>query len=228
MLMKMEISSLIKSIKVDLRARDHEAVLEQLFSELPDGSVLKTVCSINAHESFEGALSETGGAIFHCLADEAKSTVIALGVTKKAVARRGGKGSTRVFFVIVSPMKESGTHMQLLSRLEALLLDRAFTHAVLAASTPEEVARALKRAEGSSKSLFLPLTKESVLSELATSDKGLSSQEAAKRLEQTGPNSIKKVKGPGLIDRAREKPLFKPLRRPPLGRRGHGIHRRHA
>lgn len=198
MLTKMEISSLIKSVKVNLRASGRDSVLDELYSGLPDGSELKAVCSIKTHESSEGALAGTGGAIFHCLAEEAKSTVIALGVTKKPLARRGGKGATRVFFVIVSPMKESGTHMQLLSRLEALLLDKGFTHAVLAASTPEEAARALKRAEGSSKALYLPLTKEEVFAELATSEKGLTPQEAAARLEKTGPNSIKKVKGPGL------------------------------
>jgi len=194
----MEISGLIRSVKTDMRARDRQSVLDEAFSGLPDGALLKAVCSIEAHESSEGALSGTGGAIFHCLAEEAKGPVIALAVTKKPVARPGGKTPVRIFFVVVSPLKESGTHMQLLSRLEALLLDRAFTHAVLAAATPEEALRAIKRAEGSSKALYLPLTAEEVLLELETTEKGLPPEEASERLLKTGPNTISRVEGPGL------------------------------
>jgi Ca2+-transporting ATPase len=202
MLSNMEISSLLKSVKVNVRARDHESVLKEMFSgllsELGGQKVSKTFRDLEAHESSEGALSGTGGAIFHCLAEEAESTVIALAVTKKAVSRPGGRTGARVFFVIVSPLKESGTHMQLLSRLEALLIDRAFTHAVLGASTKEAAARAVKSTEGSSKALYLPLEKDEVLAELATSSKGLTPEEAARRLEQAGPNSIRKLKGTSL------------------------------
>ncbi|CAG1066482.1 sodium/potassium-transporting ATPase subunit alpha,E; H+/K+-exchanging ATPase [uncultured bacterium] len=195
MLKHMEIPGLIKSVKVNVKARDHESVLKEMFTGLLAEGGPKTFRDLEVHESSEGALAGTGGAIFHCFAEEAENTVIALGTTKKAVSRKGGKGAARVFFVIVSPMRESGTHMQLLSRLEALLLDRAFTHAVLAASTPEEARRAVKWAEGSSKALYLPLEKDEVLSELGTSDKGLSHEEAASRLGQTGPNTIKGVRG---------------------------------
>src|SRR3972149_3506921 len=96
-------------------------------------------------------------------------------------------------------MKESGTHMQLLSRLEALLLDRGFTHALLGASTDEDARRVVKGAEGSSKALYLPLESDEVLSELATSEKGLTEQEAARRLAMAGPNTIKRVKGRRLL-----------------------------
>ena len=164
MLRDMEISGLLKSVKVNVRARDHESVLREMFSGLLPGTggqkASKTFRDLEAHESSEGALAGTGGAIFHCLAEGAESTVIALAVTKKAVSRTGGTGPARVFFAVVSPMKESGTHMQILSRLEALLLDRAFTHAVLGASTDEDARRAVKAAEGSSKALYLPLEKD--------------------------------------------------------------------
>ena len=203
MLRDMEISGLLKSVKVNVRARDHESVLREMFSGLLPGTggqkASKTFRDLEAHESSEGALAGTGGAIFHCLAEGAESTVIALAVTKKAVSRTGGTGPARVFFAVVSPMKESGTHMQVLSRLEALLLDRAFTHAVLGASTDEDARRAVKAAEGSSKALYLPLEKDEVLSELATSEKGLAPEEAARRLAETGPNTIKRVKGRRLL-----------------------------
>lgn len=198
MLRNMEISGLLKSVKVNVRAKDHEAVLREMFTGLLPGiggqKASKTFRDLEAHESSEGALSGTGGAIFHCLAEEAQSTVIALAVTKKAAARKGGNQAARVFFAVVSPMKESGTHMQLLSRLEALLLDKAFTHAVLGASTDEDARRAVKAAEGSSKALYLPLERDEVLSELATSEKGLTEQEASRRLSEAGPNTIKRVK----------------------------------
>ncbi|CAG0934140.1 partial Calcium-transporting ATPase, partial [Planctomycetaceae bacterium] len=197
MLEAMEISDLLKSVKVNLRAKDHEGALKELFTGLlPEASgrrASKTFRDLESHET-EGALSGTGGVIFHCLAEEAEGPVIALGVTKKAVSRKGGARPASVFFIIVSPLKESGTHMQLLSRLEALLLDRSFTHAVMAASTPEAARRAVKAAEGSSRALYLPLGKNEVLQELGTSEKGLSSEEAARRLAQTGPNVIRRLR----------------------------------
>src|SRR3989337_1674339 len=211
MLRNMEISGLLKSVKVNVRARDHEAVLREMFTGLLPGTggqrVSRTFRDLEAHESSEGALAGTGGAIFHCLAEEAQSTVIALAVTKKAVSRPGGKGPARVFFIIVSPMKESGTHMQLLSRLEALLLDRGFTHALLGASTDEDARRVVKGAEGSSKALYLPLESDEVLSELATSEKGLTEQEAARRLAMAGPNTTKRVKGRRLLAAPAQNPV---------------------
>jgi magnesium-transporting ATPase (P-type) len=203
MLRDMEISGLLKSVKVNVRARDHESVLREMFDGLLPGTggqkASKTFHDLEAHESSEGTLAGTGGAIFHCLAEEAQSTVIALAVTKKAVSRKGGNQSARVFFAVVSPMKESGTHMQILSRLEALLLDRGFTQAVLGASTNEDARRAVKAAEGLSKALYLPLEKDEVLSELATSINGLTPEEAARRLSEAGPNTIKRVKGRRLL-----------------------------
>jgi hypothetical protein len=73
MLKNMEISGLIKLVKVNVKARDHESVLKEMFTGLLEAAGPKTFRSLEAHESSEGALAGTGGAIFHCLAEEAQS-----------------------------------------------------------------------------------------------------------------------------------------------------------
>ncbi len=191
----MDISAILKAVALNIRAKDHAFVLNELtgrlLPELKAGG--KAVCDLRDHESIEGVLSGTGSAIFHCLSEEVNDPVLALAVSKKDIPHPVKKAPVRIFFLLISPIKESGTHLQILSRLEALLLDRSFRHAILNAKKDDEAKGAVKRFEAAARTLYMPLPKEEVFTELGTSEKGLTDGEAAQRLVLTGPNTLKRI-----------------------------------
>ena len=119
--------------------------------------------------------------------------MIAVSISKRGIPFRRKKYRINIFFLIVSPMKESGTHLRIMSRVEGFLLDRSFRHAVLAAKTQDDVKKAVKREEGGGRSFYVPLSKDEVFAELSTSPKGLTNEEAGRRLKLTGPNVLKRI-----------------------------------
>lgn len=204
----MEISGIIRSGIIGIsgaRAKDHSYVLEEMTRALI-GSAGKdladrAVCDLKTHESMEGSLAGTGSAIFHCITEGVEEPVMALAVSKKEIRDASGKGPAKIFFLLVSPMKESGTHLQLLSRLEGLIHDSALRLALLAAKDTKDAINAVKMTEASTRSLYIPLSKEELFEELRTGEKGLSVEEAKSRLALAGPNTLKKtVKGTLLKD----------------------------
>ncbi len=202
MLKSMEISRLLKAVILSIKARDHASVLDEMTRRLlPEGrpAGAGAICDLKGHESTEGILSGTGAAIFHCLSEEAAETAIALAISSRPLPHPSRKTRVRIFFLIISPIKESGTHLQLLSKLEGLVLDPAFRHAVLLASTVEEALRAVKRAEAGARSMYMPLPRDEVFVELGSSPAGLKETEAEARLKLTGPNSIKRIEKSTLL-----------------------------
>ncbi|TAN59792.1 HAD family hydrolase [bacterium] len=197
----MDISKLIKAVILDVKSKNHEAVLRDMTSRLVPLAHLseeaKSFCDLREHESAGGLLAGSGSAIFHCLSEDVKDTLVAMAISKKGVptttAKASASESIRIFFLIISPIKESGTHLEALSHLEGLLLDKVFHHAALIAKTAEEAITAVRRALHTSKPMHMPLGKDEVLKELGTTEAGLSEQEASKRLALTGPNTIKKA-----------------------------------
>ncbi|MEK7773203.1 MAG: HAD-IC family P-type ATPase, partial [Deltaproteobacteria bacterium] len=153
----------------------------------------RVICDFKNHGSANGALSGAQSAIFHCLSEDITEPLIAVAVSKKGVPGPGGRGRLHVFFVLISPIKDSGTHLQLLSRLEGLAVDRALLHAILHTEGEEGIRREIKRAEGAARTLYMPLPREEVFSELDTTEKGLTEAEALRRLKTAGPNRLKKV-----------------------------------
>ncbi len=193
----MNVSDLLKCVILDMKAADHAEVADTLASRLiPSISAspgVGFVCDLKSHETIDGLLSGTNSAIFHCLSEEVKDAAIALAVFKKAVPDKGRKCRARIFFLIVSPMKESGIHLQLLSKLEGMLRNKAFNHAILEARSEGEIRNEVEKAEGAARSYYIPLSREEVFSELDTSESGLSEAEATKRLAIAGANSLRRI-----------------------------------
>ncbi len=193
----MNVSDLLKCVILDMKAANHADVADALASRLVASADAKAghglVCDIKSHETIDGLLSGTNSAIFHCLSEEVKDAAIALAVFKKAVPDKGRKRGARIFFLIISPMKESGIHLQLLSKLEGMLRNKAFNHAILEARSEGEIRNEVMKAEGAARSYYVPLSREEVFSELDTSESGLSEAEATKRLAIAGANSIRRI-----------------------------------
>ena len=154
----------------------------------------ESIKALKDHESIDGVLASTGSAIFHTFSEAAEDIKIVLAVSPSGIPHpTRKKEKINMLWLIVSPIKESGTHFQLLSHLEGLLLNKIFRKEVLAAKTKDAVIGIVKREEGSGRDAYIPLTREEILSELNTLETGLADREALHRLAVVGPNILKRV-----------------------------------
>ena len=199
----MNIFSHLEVILLNVKARNHEGVLRQmaghLLSSMKEWHREEVIHDLKDHESINGVLFDSKTAIFHSLSEKIDNIRIAIAVSKRNIPHPTEKASAQIFFLLISPVKESGTHLQLLSKLEGLLLNRAFRHAILSARTIEDVRKIIRREEEAGRSVYIPLNRSEVFSELSTSENGLSDKDALHRLMVVGQNILKKVEKGHLI-----------------------------
>jgi Ca2+-transporting ATPase len=143
-------------------------------------------------------LQAEGLGLFHSLSKLVPRPVLILALSRPGVQLREGETPLHVLCLLLSPIRESGTHLQVLSRLTPLLRSRRLQEALLAAGSPEEVLRAVRREEEAGPENYWILSREEVFEELETSSQGLSEEEAARRLAEAGRN---------IIERRRRQPL---------------------
>jgi mannitol/fructose-specific phosphotransferase system IIA component (Ntr-type) len=128
-------------ILINVTAIDHTDALKNMTCLL--GKVCEDeefIKALKDHKSIDGALAGTGSAIFHTFSEAVEDIKIVLALSPSGIphpARKKEKIS--MLWLIVSPIKESGTHFQLLSHLESLLLNKIFHKEVLAAKTKDDV-----------------------------------------------------------------------------------------
>jgi magnesium-transporting ATPase (P-type) len=199
----MNIFSHLDVILINIKAKSHDGVLRQLaghlLSSMKEWHREEVIQELKDHESIDGVLSGSKTAIFHGLSEKVDNIKVAIAISKKNIPHRREKTTAQIFFLLISPVKESGTHLQLLSKLEGLLLNRAFRHAILSARTIEDVGKIIKREEEAGRSVYIPLNRGEVFSELSTSENGLSDADALHRLRVVGQNILKKVEKGHLI-----------------------------
>ena len=138
-----------------------------------------------------GYMSE-GLGILHNLSEAVDRTLLVLALAPAGVRLNGH--SCQVLAVLISPLKDSGSHFQLLARLTSLLRNRRFREEMLAKRSGAEVLRAIKLQEESGHENYWVLSREEILEELQTVAAGLSQEEAAKRLAEIGENRIARVR----------------------------------
>ncbi|MBI4377630.1 MAG: HAD-IC family P-type ATPase [Nitrospinae bacterium] len=185
----------------NLRAQDHINALKKMAGILgEDWKGDESIHSLMEHESMDGMLLGTGSAIFHTLSEDVKDIKIVLAISKKGVPHpKRRKEFIHIFFLLISPIKDSGTHLQLLSRIEGLLLNRVIRHALSMSQNKEEILKILKREEEMGREIYIPLSKEDIFSTLGTKEEGLSEEEALHRLKIIGPNLIKRIEKRGFL-----------------------------
>ena len=143
-----------------------------------------------------GYLSE-GLAILHNLSAAVDRTLLILALAPGGVTLKGQ--SCQVVAVLISPLKDSGAHIQALSRLTSLLRSRSFREELLAKSNAGEIIRAVRLHEESGHENYWVLSQEEILEELQTNLQGLTPEEARRRLAETGPNRIQRLRRRSLI-----------------------------
>jgi Ca2+-transporting ATPase len=121
----------------------------------------------------------------HALLDEFGRTAIAIAIS--------GRPPRAVSLLVLSPLRESGSHFQIVSKLEGMLQAGAFREALRSAGTPETVIQVFERAEAGEEGGYVVLDAREVLQELRTSADGLSDVEASKRLTECGANELRRI-----------------------------------
>jgi len=178
----------------------------------PAGEALKALIDLAwsrarppvAPESFEqaelhllhGYLGE-GLAILHNLSEAVAQPLLLLAVSPQGVEVNGQR--LHLLAVLLSPLKESGSHFQILARLTVLLRHRRLRAELLAKESAAEVLRALRLQEEAGHENYWVLSRQEVLEELETTEQGLSQEEAGRRLSETGPNRIERLRRRPLI-----------------------------
>jgi magnesium-transporting ATPase (P-type) len=147
-------------------------------------------------ELLHGYLGE-GLAILHNLTEAVDRTLLVLALAPGGVMLDGQRA--QVLAVLLSPLKESGSHFQTLARLISLLRNRHFREELLAKDRAGEIWRAIQLQEESGHENYWVLSREEVLEELHSGFKGLSQEEARRRLAETGPNRIERLRRRPLI-----------------------------
>lgn len=202
----MKLSDLLDKnvITTNLRARDKKGTIEEMVQILYKAGKLKkpalVLKALIDREAQDTTALGQGIAFPHARIEGLKEPLAILAVSRQGVDFKAKDGHpTYLFFLFLTPTDETELHLQILSESAAIFSDKTLCHYVRRAKTPAAVLSLILHHEKGGKEVYSPLPIEEIYEELGTDPKGLSEEEAKRRLERFGPNLLKEVKG---------KPLF--------------------
>lgn len=202
----MRISDLLdkNTIELNLKARRKEEVIRDLVDILYRANKIKNpqkiVSALLEREKTAPTTLGNGAAIPHATVEGIQEAISCLAISKSGIDFESvDKRPVRVIFLFLSPIEESETHLQILSRAEGLLQNKKLYDTLLTVNSKEKLINEIINAERRGWDAYINLSKEEVLLEIGTTEKGLSEEEGRKRLQKYGPNILEKI---------REKPLI--------------------
>jgi Ca2+-transporting ATPase len=205
---KMKISNLLEEncVELNLKSKTREQALRELVSILHRAKKIK-----NPDKLFETLISKGNTtrytyldrvAIPHALFDGIDEAVACFATFMPGVDFEAeGQQSVQIVFLFLSPIGESETHLQILSKAEGLFQNKKLCDAFLRTHTRKRVITGILTAERMGWDSYINLSEEEVLSELETSEAGLSEKEAIRRLDLYGPNILEKIGRKSLLVR---------------------------
>ncbi|HHT9144878.1 MAG TPA: HAD-IC family P-type ATPase [Candidatus Wunengus sp. YC61] len=202
----MKLSDLLdnKLITTNLRARDKSGALKEMVDILHKSGRIKypdTVLNVLLeHETIDTTSIGHGVRFPHASINDLKEPIALLAISQRGVDFKAKDGHpVYLFFLFLTPLKETTLHLQILSKAAAIFTDKTLYHSLRNAKTPQVALSLLLHHEKGGKEVFFPHSIDEIYKELETSPSGLSEDEAKKRLERYGRNVLKELKG---------KPLF--------------------
>ena len=202
----MKISSLLDEslIELNLKVKRKEEAIRELVSILHRAKKIK-----NPDKLFDTIISEGNNTHYtyldrvvipHVLFDGIDEVVACFatfvpGVDFGAEDQR----PIQIAFLFLSPVEESETHLQILSKAEGLFQNKGLCDAFVRADTRRQIITEISTAERMGWDTYINLSEEEVLSELETTEGGLSEQEASRRRDLYGHNILEKIRRKPLI-----------------------------
>ena len=139
-------------VKVPLESKDKESAIVELVDLLHDaGLLLDKELALNAVLTREMTRSTgigSGIAIPHGKCKEVKELVMAVGIAKDPIDFASvDQKPVRIILMLVSPVDQTGPHIQALAKISRLMLDDSFKQKLEQASTAKEAYELLSSKE---------------------------------------------------------------------------------
>jgi len=142
-----------ESVIMELKGSTKVEIITELVDALAAGGKLLdrglALADVLEREESMSTGMEFGVALPHGRTDGVEDTAVAVGIKREGVnfeSMDGGK--SRLFFLIVSPKKASGLHIQFLAAVGAIIRDPALFEAVVNAANPREAVELLQNPGG--------------------------------------------------------------------------------
>ncbi len=140
------------SVKVPLESRDKEAAITELVDLLNDSGLLRdrevVLNSVLMREKTRSTGIGSGIAIPHGKCKAVKELVMALGIAHNPVPFDSVDGKdVTIILLLVSPIDQTGPHIQALARISRLMLDNEFKEQLEQATSPEQAYELLSNRE---------------------------------------------------------------------------------
>lgn len=139
-------------IKVPLQSKDKQSVITELVDLLNDNGLLtskdEALEAILVREQTRSTGIGSGIALPHGKCKAVRELVMALGIAREPIdfASIDGKPVTLVI-MLVSPLDQTGPHIQALAKISRLMLDKQFRESLEKAATAEEAYELLSQKE---------------------------------------------------------------------------------
>ncbi len=202
----MKLSDLLddRVIKMNLRARDQKAALEEMVGILKRAGKIsdpKPILKALLDREADGSTTVGKGIAFpHARVDGLIEPVAVLALSQHGIHFQDGAGrQIYLFFLFLTPTESTELHLQILSKAAVIFSDTHLYHACRRARSPQAVLSLLLHHEKGGKEAFFPLATQDIFRELGTNEHGLSDDEAANRLLRYGPNVLKEVRRKSLL-----------------------------
>jgi fructose-specific phosphotransferase system IIA component len=139
-------------VKVPLESKDKKCVITELVDLLDASHLLldRTMAleAVQAREQTRSTGIGSGIAIPHGKCKAVKELVMAIGIAHEPIDFESvdGKPAT-IVILLVSPVDQTGPHIQALARISRLMLDEEFKHELETSESPEQVYEILSNKE---------------------------------------------------------------------------------
>ncbi|MGE5295353.1 MAG: PTS sugar transporter subunit IIA [Solirubrobacterales bacterium] len=131
-------------IKVPLQGTDKESILGELVHSLYDNGFItdpdRTLGEITDREQIRSTGVGFGIAIPHGRSPSAHDLVLAVGIPQNPIDFESVDGKpVTIVVLLVSPAKQTGSHIQALAAISRIMLDQDFRESIEKATSPQAV-----------------------------------------------------------------------------------------
>lgn len=202
----MKISELLdkNTIELNLKAKKKVQAIQEVVDILYKAKKIRNpkyiVGVLLEREKASPSTFKNGVAIPHAAIEGIQEVVACLAISRSGIDFESpDKRPVQVVFLFLSPLEESETHLQILSKAEGLLQNKKLCDVLITAYSEEKLINEIVNAERMGWDAYINLSKEDVLLELGTTENGLSQEETKRRLQKYGSNLLEKIRRKPLI-----------------------------
>lgn len=140
-------------VKVPVESRDKEAVITELIDLLDAGGALMdrdaALDAVLTRERIQSTGTGAGIAIPHGKCTAVREVVMAIGIAREPIEFESIDGRpVTIIFLLVSPVDQTGPHIQALAAISKLMLNEQFRHKLEQAESVQDVDELLSNQDG--------------------------------------------------------------------------------